>query len=125
MKIRTDFVTNSSSSSFVCFGIGSEKFFEDLNIGDTYSDEDGEDCEYDGNYDKLERVLDVKDSPFCYGGPYDYESVGITVNHLERNCPELKFKDIREFVANEFNRVFGLNYTKDDIQYIEEGWMDN
>lgn len=102
MKIRLDFVTNSSSSSYVCFGVSKNSI--ESAIG------------YNG-----EEITD--DSIISIGG-YDYNEVGIEPTTFIKYFPDDKIKDIKKIVAKELNKKFGTNFTEKEISYFESGWYD-
>jgi hypothetical protein len=153
MKIRAGFVSNSSSSSFVAFGVPKE----DIKI--EMSDEEyikKFDAEYEFNkkhpnvisksevtqllkavsnnklkisYAKEFLGEDSNDfdsyqkGEFCVGGQED-DYVAIDMETLLKNHPDLPLGQIKSYVADQINKEFCMNISEKDIQYIEEGWYD-
>lgn len=159
MKIKSSFTTNSSSSSFVCWGVSKDDLPE---IGDDawlksfnehlleYKDDlkndptsswvtkyvptyikDMEELETDEDrieYAKDHEMLDESEypNPISCGGPGDGDKfVGICPTDIEKNFPDVKFGEVKKFVAEKINEVLGTKLIEKDISYYEEGWMDN
>jgi len=154
MKIRTGFVSNSSSSSFVAWGV--EKSL--IEFGDAaylsvfmerlanleaqktesnpwylkyYINEHKEMVEIEAEgreamvaYAKDNMEVDYDKDDFRCGGS-ENDFVGIEPTTISKNHPEWTFGEVRKKVAEELNKTFDGNFTENDVSYYEEGWMDN
>ena len=102
MKIRTGFVSNSSSSSFVAWGVSIDK----IQIPDGVDE-----------WDYFE------ENGFTLGGQ-EQDFVGLTVRTIENDYSYLKVGEIRGFVATKLNQAFGTHFSANEIAFDQEGWYN-
>ena len=143
MKIRNGFVTNSSSTSFACFGVCKE----DINISKQaylnmfyrYVLDHQESSWFKLKNVDIENMTDEEKINFIRNEISDYElyecglievggqendEVGITISSIVRNFPDENIGNIKTIVAEELNKQFGTNFSEKDISYFESGWYD-
>jgi len=142
--MRFDFVTNSSSSSFVCWGVSKDdiKFGEEIylklfndyvsdNKGKSWFDLSEEEINQMSIEDKIDFVNDEIDTYDLYNtdlisiGGSENDVIGINPDTIIEKYPNEKIGAIKQIVADELNKKFETSFTKKDIFYFEEGWMDN
>ena len=136
MKIRTGFVSNSSSSSFVAYGIqvemyDEEKSFMTVCLKNYINDLDVEDekkkewisdlssayaSHYDWDFcDFMENLPIFKDFSFSYHD--ETVMVGIDPSDFEDLTP----KQVKKQAKDVIKKVFGDKYS---VEYIQESWYD-
>lgn len=102
LKIRTDFVTNSSSSSFLIVGVGNEKYVN-LVAEKLGFDPNSDWLEY-GSWSKKDIVLLGYDSDVYWAG-FNAESMLETMN----------LKEARIVVQNAFKSELGIDIPIEEI----------
>ena len=111
MKIRTNFVSNSSSTSFCICG----KVFNDINALEQHFDL--------FNFEHLDKIdlyrlgnLDIINRNDDY--PY---YIGLKINHMKYGETLLEFK---QKVLDEINKYSTKQLTLKDINLLKGGWYD-
>jgi hypothetical protein len=149
MKIRIGFVSNSSSSSFVAWGVNfSEIKFPDSYYLDKFSNElyrlsqlekpsswvkdiENEMLSVDTDEERIRYVKANLNDDYKYpngfmksGPPEGDDFIGLTPSYIMKNHPEITFGEVNKFVAEKLNETFGTNFTEKEVGYYEEGWYD-
>jgi hypothetical protein len=113
VKIKSDFVTNSSSSSFVVIG-------SNVNIAKITPMKRGE--QPDDIYELVDPLLKGTDLEWSTGCEYGYDDnvmIGIGYTNMKDDETLAQFK---ERVKEQIKTTLGI---ETDVGHIEECWMDN
>lgn len=154
MKIKTDFVTNSSSSSFVVWGVPLDKitfssdilliiFREKLQYARKCVSEGGS---WKGHYEAIVSAMSIIETDeekiswveentdfgekvenlagFSWNDNDYVRAIGVSPNIAVKKYSDIPAGKIKDAVAKDLNDKFGTNFSESDIQYFEEGWYD-
>lgn len=154
MKIRNGFVSNSSSSSFIAWGVDKKEipvndssyltlFDKRLSTLNKQKEENNKwysyyvkeheemlDAQLRGEEAMLEYAKGNLDSNAFYGlgdfesGGQEDDWVAIDISTIIKNHPEWTFGEIKSRVAELMNKTFGTNLSEKDIRFIEEAWYN-
>lgn len=154
MKLTLGHVTNSSSSSFVIWGIeyGDTELTDELYLEAHRIHLENTRLKNDGRYEWVKERFEIlsKMSPeeaIAYMKDMDFEEVvsilfsdtgigfysypqddshyiGITVPDAVKHFPDVMLKDIPVVVAREIEKTIKKPIASSDVRYIEEFWFD-
>lgn len=118
MKIRTGFVSNSSSSSFCILGVTSSEIENQIDVEKLFNPNNEENWDDDW-YELSDKFgFDVD-----YGLDYYYEEhcIGLSVSKLDENIPIIEQKKV---LAEKLNEKFGTKFEANDIGFMVDGGFE-
>ena len=123
MKLKLDFITNSSSVSFVCIGsnVNIKEIPEEYLKRIAKKHNIPVDEVMDDPYEMMEELVKGSDLEFSFGSEYDdHDSAMIGISYGNMNDDET-LSDFRRRVRLQILEVTGV---KDKPYHIEECWRD-
>lgn len=116
MKIRNGFVSNSSSSSFLIYGIQMEEseLLENLSLKQTDNEEDA----YEDIYEVLDEAFRKTGMVYVCPEGFDYWYIGRSWDEVKDNETGKQFK---ERVREEIKKVFKVE--DKDFNTLSEAWF--
>lgn len=114
MKIRTGFVSNSSSSSFCILGVTSCDIARQIDVKKLFNKDNDEDW-----YEVSDKFgFDAENGLEDYYADY---CIGIDIDKLDQIIPIIEQK---KHLADSLNEKFGTKFTKEDIGFMVDGGHD-
>jgi hypothetical protein len=121
MKIRIGFVSNSSTTSFMIFGICFEDTYElGKMLGLWKTEDEYDDKDEDAIYDTLDQNVNKLDLDH-YRNDDNCWYIGTSLSNIKNNETGLQFK---QRVAKNLSQLLKKEFGVDDLEILEESWRD-